>query len=186
MTVARTSSVRQRILELFEKHRATPGAPFEEAHFLDFLLAQPAQKRAVYDSFHGLRRLNAFLDEVQEEFKVCLSIADRTDNLSLPKLVDRVQQLEQSPRGSLASLNNRVAAGPGWRVLVVANLLIGIMVMWLRQWPMGLGLVAVLALLVNGAFLRMHFRDRAYHARLKHKIESLHGIHGNSPDRLQP
>lgn len=186
MTVARTSSVRQRILELFEKHRATPGAPFEEAHFLDFLLAQPTQKRAVYDSFRGLRRLNAFLDEVQEEFNVCLSIADRVDNLSLPKLVDRVQQLEQSPRGSLASLSNRVAAGPGWRVLVVANLLIGIMVMWFRQWPMGLGLVAVLALLVNGAFLRMHFRDRAYHVRLRQKIESLHGIHGNAPDRLQP
>lgn len=110
MTVARTASVRQRILELFEKHRATPGAPFEETHFLDFLLPNPAQKRAVYDSFKGVRRLNAFLDDVQDDFAVCLSIADRTDNLSLTKLVDRVQQLEKSPRGSLASLNNRVAA----------------------------------------------------------------------------
>lgn len=186
MTAARTASVRQRILELFEKHRATPGAAFEEAHFMDFLLARPAQKRAVYDSFRGLRRLNAFLDDVQDEFSVCLSIADRNDNLSLTKLVDRVQQLEQSPRGSLASLNNRVAAGPGWRVLVVVDLLIGIMVVWVRHWPVGLGLIAALALLVNGAFLRMHFRDRAYHARLRQKIESLHGIHGNAPDRLQP
>lgn len=176
MTVARTASVRQRVLGLFEKHRATPGAPFEEAHFLDFLLPNPGQKRAVYDSFKGLRRLNAFLDEVQDEFTVCLSIADRTDNLSLTRLVDRVQQLEQSPRGSLASLNNRVAAGPGWRVLIVANLLIGIMIMWFRQSPIGLGLVAVLALLVNGTFLRMHFRDRAYHARLKQKIEALQRV----------
>lgn len=186
MTVARTASVRQRILELFEKHRATPGAPFEEAHFLDFLLPDPQQKRAVYNSFRGLRRLNALLDELQEEFTICLSIADRTDNLSLTKLVDRVQQLEKSPRGSLASLNNRVAAGPGWKVLFVADLLIAVLVMAVRHWPIGLGLVAGLALLVNGAFLRMHFRDRAYHARLKQKIESLHGVHGDVPDRLPP
>lgn len=186
MTVARTASVRQRILDLFEKHRATPGAPFEEAHFLDFLLPNPAQKRAVYDSFRGLRRLNAFLDDVQDDFTVCLSIADRTDNLSLTKLVDRVQQLEQSPRGSLASLKNRVAAGPGWKVLIVADLLIALLVMMFRHSPIGLGLVAVVALLVNGAFLRMHFRDRAYHARLRQKIENLHGVHGDAADRLQP
>lgn len=186
MTVARTASVRQRILELFEKHRATPGAPFEETHFLDFLLPNPAQKRAVYDSFKGVRRLNAFLDDVQDDFAVCLSIADRTDNLSLTKLVDRVQQLEKSPRGSLASLNNRVAAGPGWKVLIVADMLIAVLVMAVRQSLIGLGVVAVLALLVNGAFLRMHFRDRAYHARLKQKIESLHGMRGHAPDRLQP
>lgn len=186
MTVARTASVRQRILELFGKHRAMPGAPFEEAHFLDFLLARPAKKRAVYDSFRGLRRLNAFLDEVQDEFAVCLSVADRNDNLSLTRLVERVQQLEQSPRGSLASLKNRVAAGPGWKVLVVADLLIVILLIAVRQSSVGLGLVAVLAVLVNGAFLSVHFRDRAYHARLQQKIENLQGARDDASDRLQP
>ncbi|HEY9181735.1 MAG TPA: hypothetical protein VIQ99_00965 [Gammaproteobacteria bacterium] len=40
-----TTSQRAKVIELFEKHRAAPGAP----------------PRAVYDSFRGLRRFNAFV-----------------------------------------------------------------------------------------------------------------------------
>jgi hypothetical protein len=51
------SSQRAKVIELFEKHRATPGASFDEQHFLDFLLRGPRKTRAVYDSFRGLRRV---------------------------------------------------------------------------------------------------------------------------------
>lgn len=87
---------RNRILALFEKHRATPNAQYDDDHFLDFLLASPKQKRAVYNSFRGLRRFNAFLDEVQNEFAVCFSIEDRDANYPIDKFVNRIQELQKS------------------------------------------------------------------------------------------
>ncbi len=74
------ADARTRIIQLFEKHRAAPGAPYDEGHFLDFLLRDPKKERAVYNSFSGLRRFNAFLDEVQYELGVCFSLDDRDAN----------------------------------------------------------------------------------------------------------
>jgi hypothetical protein len=37
-------AIRDVVLELFQQHRATPGAPFDESHFTDFLLAYPKRK----------------------------------------------------------------------------------------------------------------------------------------------
>src|SRR5262245_55741092 len=95
-------SPRQRVIALFEKHRAVPGAPYDEAHFIDYLLADPKKKGAVHDSFRGLRRYNAFIDEMQYEFAICFSQNDFYANYALHKFVDRVTELEKSRRGSLA------------------------------------------------------------------------------------
>jgi hypothetical protein len=67
------SELRKKVTAWFEKHRATPGASYDESHFLDFLLAAPRVERAVYNSFKGLRRSNAFIDEVQYESAVFFS-----------------------------------------------------------------------------------------------------------------
>jgi hypothetical protein len=92
---------------LFERHRKTPGAPFDESHFVDYLLAQPKQSRAVYNSFSGLRRYKAFVDEVLLKFSICLSIQDRDANYSLEAFVKRLIALQHSRRSSLASLHNQ-------------------------------------------------------------------------------
>jgi hypothetical protein len=113
------ADARTRIMQLFEKHRAAPGAPYDEGHFLDFLLRDPKKERAVYNSFRGLRRFNAFLDEVQYELGVCFSLDDRDANYPLDRFVDRALELRRSRRGSLKSVNNQIDAGPGWRVLAV-------------------------------------------------------------------
>jgi hypothetical protein len=109
-----------KVIELFEKYRAAPGEPYDESHFLDYLLRSPAKPRAVYDSFGGLRRFNAFIDDVQMEFAICLSLQDRDANYSLAKFLQRVAELEKSPRGSLASLANQEKAGAGWQFVVIA------------------------------------------------------------------
>jgi hypothetical protein len=86
-------AIRSRILELFEEYRAVPGAPFDESHFLDFLLAEPKKREAVRNSFRGLRRFNAFIERVQYEFAICFSLADVEANYSLEKFAERVTQL---------------------------------------------------------------------------------------------
>ena len=163
---------RTKVVELFERHRATPGAPYEEQHFLDFLLASPGQVRAVYNSFRGLRRFNAFVDDVQLEFAICFSMKDRDANYSLPKFVDRVVELEKSRRGSLASLKNQTRAGAGWHVVFLANLLLLIIGVWLRTDTWAVAILFVLAVSLNVLFVRFARKERAYLAQLQARIET--------------
>jgi len=53
-----------------ERIGSASEAPYDESHFLAFLLRQPDGKRALYNSFRGLRRFSAFIDEVKFEFAV--------------------------------------------------------------------------------------------------------------------
>jgi hypothetical protein len=163
---------RARILELFEKHRALPGAPFDQAHFLDFLLASPKRKDAVRNSFGGLRRFNAFVEEVQFEFGVCLSLRDCEANYSLDRFVERVLELQKTRRGSLMSLNNQIKAGVGWQVLVVANVFLLVMAAWLKGSVFALTAIGLIALVVNIWFFRLAWNSKRYLAKLKDRIET--------------
>jgi hypothetical protein len=163
---------RIRILELFEKHRAVPGSPFDEAHFLDFLLAKPSGRDAVRNSFRGLRRFNAFIEEVQYEFGVCFSLHDCEANYPLNRFVERVLELQKSRRGSLRSLNNQVNAGAGWQVLVIADLILLAVAVWLKSSVLALTTIGALAVLLNSWFFRIAWESKRYLARLKSRIEA--------------
>jgi hypothetical protein len=163
---------RERILELFEKHRAVPGAPYDEARFIDYLLANPLGARVVHNSFRGLRRYNAFIDDVQYEFAVCFSRQDFEGNYSLSRFVDRVAELEQSRRGSLASLKNQIKAGPGWHTLIIGDLILLLLAIPFRSndWFM-VGIVGV-ATVANLWFARFAWRSRQYLSRLRERIQT--------------
>ena len=166
------ASTRNRILELFEKHRATPSAQYDEDHFLDFLLASPKQKRAVYNSFRGLRRFNAFLDDVQYEFAVCFSMEDRDANYSFDKFINRAQELRKNRRGSLKSLNNQFRAGAGWRVLVVTDFIFLIVAVWLKNSLWAMSVVVALATVFNLWFILFARKAKVYLVRLRDRIET--------------
>jgi hypothetical protein len=163
---------RDKVLVLFEKHRFAPGAPYDDGYFLDFLLPNPKKKGALYDSFRGLRRFNAFFDEVQYEFAICFSVEDRDANYSLDRFVDRVKELEKSRRSSLASLKNRMRAGVGVNVIFFANFPLVIMAIFARNNMWAMAVLAVIAAIMNVWFARFSARARAYHARLLSKIQS--------------
>jgi hypothetical protein len=166
------SAERERILALFEKHRAAPGTPYDESHFLDFLMSKPKGKGAVYNSFRGLRRFNAFLDEVQYEFAICFSIKDRSAHYTLDKFVTRVQELQGSSRSSLASLRNQMQGRPNLNVVVFSNLILLGPAIGARKYPWALGCVVAVIALVNLAFFLFHRRERTYQARLLARITS--------------
>ena len=124
------------IRELFERHRAIPGAPLDESHFLDYLIPNPNSIGAVRNSFLGLRRYNAFVDEVQLQFNICFSVSDFESNYSLPQFVSRVAELQRSPRGSIASLRNQRKRGFGWETVLLGNFFAMVLLVWLwRSWP---------------------------------------------------
>jgi hypothetical protein len=113
--------IQDAVLQLFERHRAAPGTPFEESRFLEFLLAHPKEKRAVHNSFSGLRRCNAFISEVQLHFSIGFSLKDFEANYSLARFAQRVAEFQASRRASLASLRNQKRHGFGWGTVFVAT-----------------------------------------------------------------
>lgn len=160
------------ILALFERHRAVPHSPFEEAHFLDYLLASPKGKRAVYNSFSGLRRFNRFIDDVQMHFAICFSLRDREANYSLDAFIRRVRELKASHRSSLASLKNQDRAGFGWGAILVLNFLfgcfLGVLLNLSRTFAVALAFLQVLA---NLWIVLQFMRYRGYSRRLAIKIQ---------------
>jgi len=165
------TSTHKKIVELFEKHRATPGASYDDTHFADFLLANPKRKGAVFNSFRGLRRFNAFVDEVQYEFSICLSLKDREANYPLEKFVSRVLELQKSRRGSLKSLDKQAKAGPGWQVLLLADFILLIAAFWFRNTSWAIAGFAGIAVFLNAWFFWFAWRSRAYLAALRIRIE---------------
>jgi hypothetical protein len=166
-------SVHDIVLTLFEKHRATPGAPFDEENFIEFLLPpDPKRVRSIRNSFRGLKHFNAFIDAVQLELNVFLSMRDRETNYSLSKFVVRIEELIASKRSSLASLRNAKRHGFGLQVVVLFNMLVvGACVLAVRYWLPLAVVPFVGGLIVNVWFARRYFYHRAYMRRITAQIE---------------
>ena len=162
-----TEPVREPVLALFKRHRARPGSPFDEEHFLDFLLANSKQVGAVKNSFRGLRRFNAFIDATQLEFVVFFSIKDREANYSLNAFVKRVEFLTTSKRSSLTSLRNYARYPFGWHVVILFDV-VAIGVCWTvaRHSQTVALILALVALLVNAALARLFLYEQAYVRRI--------------------
>jgi hypothetical protein len=170
MTERERQREKERILVLFEAHREAPGTAFDESHFLDFLLAAPARRRAVYDSVDGMRRLDAFFDHVQLEYSVCFSHAERGANEPLDAFVARTLALVETPRASWVAFHageKPVFRGP---VAVIGNLLLLIPVLMLVQVPWAAALVVVFALVLNGLWFGTGWRHARYRERLRRQL----------------
>jgi hypothetical protein len=168
-----TSDIRQEVLRLFEQHRAVKEARFDESHFLDYLLSEPKSRRAVYNSFRGLRRYNAFLNAVQMHFGVYFSKADFDANYPLPKFVARVAELQASRRSSLSSFKSAQKHGFGWHVIVFANILaISLVAFAFRYSEVASYGLAACVVAANAAVVRFYVNWANYRRRLLAKIES--------------
>jgi uncharacterized membrane protein YcjF (UPF0283 family) len=164
------AAARRRIEALFEKHRVTPGAPYDELHFMDFLLAERQGRRAVADGFRASRRFNAFIEDVQYEFAICFSAHDRHAHHSLQNFTERVIDLGRSRRRSLWPWKNQLTTGVEWAVAVLANLVLLIAAVWVKNHAWALAAVGLVAVLVNAWFVRFAWRATTYFKRLGLRI----------------
>ena len=165
-------SEKEHIVAVFESHRKAPGTPYSEDHFLDYLLEHPEKKRAVYNSFSGLRRFNAFIDHVQMDYSICFSLKDRDANYSLDMFVARVVELRGSPRSSLASFKNQARAGLGWAPVFIANTILILACVVSRSYAIPLAGCITFLILFNTAVAIFFVRYRRYMARLQQKLQA--------------
>lgn len=137
--------------------------------------AEPeASRRSLrLSSFTGLRRYNAFSNEVQLHFSICFSLRDFEANYSLARFAQRVAELQASRRASLASLRNQKRHGFGWGTVFVVNLLVVALFVGALSISPALAAGIVLAgVLANGAVLLSFVRWRSYQKRLMIQLQS--------------
>jgi hypothetical protein len=165
------ATTREKVLRLFEKHRASPGMPFDEAHFLNFLLAHPKAKHSVYDSFSSLRRYNAFIDDIQLDFSICFSIHDFYANYSLDAFIRRIEQLQVSRRSSLASLRNQKRHGFGWGTVFITNIFaVCLIVSFVRHSIHLACFISVAGIMADILIIHFYLRWRLYRKSLLNKL----------------
>jgi hypothetical protein len=180
-------SDRDQIVTAFESHREAPGMPYSEEHFLDYLLERPSKKGYVRNSFSGLRRFNAFIDQVQLELSICFSLKDREANYSLDRFVARVAELRASPRSSLASFRNQARAGFGGPVFLVANGLFALVYLALGRSNEVLSAVCIVVLIMfNLLAIWLFIRYRRYMARLYTKLSQAAAMKSKKPLKATP
>lgn len=160
------NEVKHRILAIFEKHRKSPGVEFDENHFIDYLLPQPKNKGAFRNSFSGLRRFNAFWDEIQLEFKVCFSLSDRDKNFSLDRFTTRVIELTLSKKSSVAALRRQMKFGFEWNIFIFGNLLLFIPVPFLNKLTYLLYAYVAFIVFVNIMLINRYLKDKKYLQKL--------------------
>jgi hypothetical protein len=170
MTERERQRQRERVLVIFEAHRETPGAPFDDAHFLDFLLAAPDKKRAVYESVAGMKRLDAFLDQIQLEYAICFSHAERGANYPLDAFVAKVMALVEAPRTSLASFHALAMPKFDWPVAGVGNIVILLLVLAQLDRLWVVEILVALGLALNGLWLWSRRRYAKYRQRLHRQL----------------
>jgi hypothetical protein len=170
MTERERQRQRERVLVIFEEHRETPGAAFDEAHFLDFLLAAPEKKRAVYDSVAGMKRLDAFLDQIQLEYSICFTHAERNANFALDAFVERVVALAEAPRTSMVSFQGLSRPFFDWPVAGVGNVVILLAVLALLDRPWIVAIIVAIGLALNGLWLWSRRRYAQYRQQLQRQL----------------
>ena len=178
--------MREQIIATFESHREDPKAPYSEDHFLDFLLRSPVRKGSVRDSFGGLRRFNAFIDQVQLDFSICFSLKDLEANYSLDKFAARVAELQESPRSSLASFKNQTRAGFGWPVVAIGDGILVLLSLLLRQHVILLFVCISLLVLLNVIVVVFFMRHQRYRKRLEKQLLQAAALRPNNSFKPKP
>ncbi len=166
------SDLKTQIIAIFEEHREKPEDDYNPGHFLDFLMPDPPARRAVMNSFAGLRRYNAFVDAVQEERGVYFSQKDRDAHYSLDAFCERVKALQNSPKSSLQSLNNALKRRPNWNFMILVNVIALSIIVALRQHPFVAAVLGLILTFFNYRLYRFHRHERDYLVRLNEQIKA--------------
>lgn len=168
---ADNDQIRDRLLEVFELIRESPGCEYEPENFIHYLIANPGGRLNIHNSFKGKRFFVRFIERVQTVFAVCFSNNDLETLKSLTKMTTRVAYLQATPKSSLTVISNRLKTPFNFNiVLLIAFISFPLIAILLKLFSL-IGLAGlVVPLLLIFLIIRMHRRDRAYHEQLRELI----------------
>lgn len=171
-------AIRAAILRCFDAHREKPGEKFDEENFLGFLMAGGEGLQDVRNGFAGLKRLNAFYDDIQLECAVCLEANDADRNWSVQKLAERIASRKKNRSSQITLAKNRVEAAKGMLLFEplkfgIFIILPAIFILWnfIGGWITG-GVLFAIGFGVAFMIWRQQKKDLDYYKRLLEEIQS--------------
>ncbi|GET46302.1 hypothetical protein [Capnocytophaga felis] len=84
------TEIRERILKVFNSCRSKKNTPFEESHFMDFLMFPPCKKNQIRNSFRGADKHGIFMRKIELEFGICFTLSDYDSTFSLDDFTQKV------------------------------------------------------------------------------------------------
>ncbi len=162
--------IRDEVLESFEKNRKEPGTPFEEDHFIDYLIANPKYKGAIHNSFEGKRRFFKFWNQIQLDQGICFSFKDRDKNYSLAAFIERIKELQNNPKSSKAALRHQMKYSFEWNITIFMNAILLSAIALTLKWPFIALLVGTLTVYANYKHISFHISEKRYLNELWQKL----------------
>jgi hypothetical protein len=170
------NELRDAILDIFERVRQRPGAPYEPDRFLAFLTDPPPGKgRRVTDTFAGRRRLVRFMNGVQLALGICFTLDEWERGFGLDDAVQLVAAKIAKPSQGLRLAQQRLQAARARQAsdplkfgLLTAPVLLG--AFFASSWPLRFAL-ALLWTAITGGVATLAVMEVEYSRRLVARIE---------------
>ncbi|MEL6256566.1 MAG: hypothetical protein AAFR87_31480 [Bacteroidota bacterium] len=163
-------AIQDKIREIFQEHRQNVNLPFEEEHFLDFLLAKDIKVGSIRNSFRGLARYNRFMEAIQMEFGICLKVADKEKTFALDEFVEKVEEMLANPQSSKAAMRYLLRRPFEWKLFLFLNAFLIIAASFSYSIPFLFMLILMILMLANGILINIHFRDKRFARSLAEKV----------------
>lgn len=101
--------IRAHVLKIFEQVRQSPGKPFDESRFQDFLIDPPAAKDQIRGTFKGSRKHGEYMNAIELKFIICFSDDDSLKSYSVDKLTSKISQKISKTRGNKIVVRTRLS-----------------------------------------------------------------------------
>ena len=141
--------LRDEILSVFKEQRQSPGADFDEAHFLDFLIASPSVKNGVKNTFKGARAYYNFFRAIELKFGICFTLSDADKYYKLDQFVLKVSDRIGNSRGNKKIIRDRMAEKENYILDIVLTVIFIPVVLYFK-----LHIVSLIALVLYGMAMR--------------------------------
>ena len=153
--------IRDEVLNCFEKNRQEPGLPFEEDHFIDYLVVKPRFTK---------KRFFKFWEQVQLEQGICFSFKDREKNYSLDAFIERIKELQENPKSSKAALRYQMKYRFEWTISIFMNSILVSALIFALKCPVVAIPVALHTAYANYKHISFHFSEKRYLNELWKKL----------------
>lgn len=167
------ADIKASVIAEFESARETPHAPYDPAHFTQYLIAGGRSKQGVRYTFKGARRFNRFVRTLQSSLVICFSYKDWEKDWDLDDFVERIIYLQNTPKSSLAAvsrqLKERLNVVMMAIIVVVTTPFVGVTV-WLFSCYGLVVCILVPATLIAWVWVS-HAREHAYLLNLQRQIK---------------
>ena len=102
------TEIRERVLKIFCQCRSKADAPFDESHFMDFLLYPPSKKDQFRNSFLGAYKHGNFMRKIELEFAICFTLSDYDSAFSLNAFCQKISQRIEKKSSNIALIKQRM------------------------------------------------------------------------------